>query len=220
MAISGIYKIESKIKPQRIYIGSAIDIYDRWSCHKSNLKCKKHINTKLQNHYNKYGESDLSFSIILSCDKEDLIKHEQYFIDAYNPWFNICQNANSRLGVKVTDGTRKKMSSSQKGKHYYWKDKKLTKEHKDKIGNAGRGKQRSAEFKLQMSISAKKHPSNHLGKKHSEETKLKMSIAKKNRIISDESKRRMSEAQKRLLENEEYRRELIRRLNYNKPKVA
>ena len=38
MKISGIYKIESKLKPERIYIGSTININIRWNKHLTDLK--------------------------------------------------------------------------------------------------------------------------------------------------------------------------------------
>jgi hypothetical protein len=35
--ISSIYQIQSKIKPERIYIGSAVNIKHRWGIHLSDL---------------------------------------------------------------------------------------------------------------------------------------------------------------------------------------
>jgi len=113
---SGIYKIESKHKKERFYIGSASRIDTRWNLHLHDLRCNKHGNQKLQNHYNKYGESDLLFSILLICDKEDLIKIEQYFIDFYNPWFNICKIAGSSLGIKRSETTKEKVRQANLGK--------------------------------------------------------------------------------------------------------
>ena len=84
MPLIGIYKISSKIKPECIYLGSAVSIKKRWANHLSDLRKKKHHNNILQNHYTKYGEQDLVFSILLQCEKEDLIKNEQYFIDTLN----------------------------------------------------------------------------------------------------------------------------------------
>ena len=63
MVQSGIYKIESKIKPERIYIGSAKNIQFRWNLHKRELLNKKHHSHKLQWHVNKYGIDDLRFII-------------------------------------------------------------------------------------------------------------------------------------------------------------
>jgi group I intron endonuclease len=117
MKISAIYIIKSIIKPERSYIGSAVRIDLRWNLHLSRLRRNIHDNKKLQSHFNKYGESDLQFSILLGCEKEDLIKIEQYFIDSYNPWFNHCKIAGNKLGVKTSDETKEKMSKSQKIRH-------------------------------------------------------------------------------------------------------
>jgi group I intron endonuclease len=103
MKNSGIYKIQSKCKPERCYIGSAINIRGRWNDHKRRLRIGKHINPKLQNHYNKYGLDDLVFEPLVTCDKEELIDKEQFFIDAYTPWFNICPRAGSNIGHKCSD---------------------------------------------------------------------------------------------------------------------
>ncbi len=116
MKITGIYKIESVTFPYKIYIGSAINFKKRCSVHQCYLKKNKHPNQKLQNHYNKYGEKDFKFSIILICEKEDLIKLEQYNIDSFNPWFNILTIANSRLGKKHTSESILKMKKARVGR--------------------------------------------------------------------------------------------------------
>ena len=118
MKISAIYKIQSIVKPERIYIGSAININKRWREHLQCLKTNKHGNGRLQNHFNKYGETDLNFSILLGCEKDDLLKIEQYFIDSYNPYFNICKIVGSNLGVKFSKESRKRMSKAKIGNKY------------------------------------------------------------------------------------------------------
>jgi group I intron endonuclease len=110
MEVSGVYKIQSKTKPYRCYIGSACDLRERQWRHFRKLRYNKHFNKKLQNHYNKYGENDLEFSVILyGCSKTELIFVEQCFIDTYNPWFNICPTAGNRLGCKCREDTKKKL---------------------------------------------------------------------------------------------------------------
>jgi len=113
---SGIYKIQSILKPNRIYIGSAVNITKRWNHHLDDLRKNEHGNSKLQRHYNKYGESDLQFNILLGCDKIDLLKTEQYFIDSYNPFFNICKTAGSCINIKHSEESRRNMSLSHLGK--------------------------------------------------------------------------------------------------------
>jgi group I intron endonuclease len=140
MKISGIYKIQSICKPKRCYIGSAVNIQDRWWIHLSELRNNKHKNSKLQRHFNKYGISDLQFTILLGCDKEDLIKIEQYFIDSYNPWFNLAKKAGSQLGCKRSKESKQKMrqkamnNKNVKGKHW-----KLSQEAINNISESHKG---------------------------------------------------------------------------------
>jgi group I intron endonuclease len=117
--ICGIYKIQSRIRSSRIYIGSSVDITRRWSTHLSELIKGSHHNSKVQNHCNKYGISDLVFSIILyGCKKEDLIFIEQIFLDIYKPWFNVRKTAESNLGFKHSFQSRKKIGDGHRGKKY------------------------------------------------------------------------------------------------------
>ena len=74
--MTGIYKIQSKTKPERFYIGSAVDIKHRWWGHKSDLLKDEHHSSKLQRHVNKYGFDDLDFSVEEECIKDDLLKEE------------------------------------------------------------------------------------------------------------------------------------------------
>lgn len=113
----GIYKIQSIIKPYRSYIGSAINITERWRKHISDLSLGKHCNSKLQNHYNKYGIADLQFSIIIECELVDLLKTEQYFIDSSNPFFNICKIAGSTIGYRHSEETKYKMRKPKTIEH-------------------------------------------------------------------------------------------------------
>jgi group I intron endonuclease len=164
MRISGIYQIQSKINPDRIYIGSAININKRWNHHLSNLKSNNHHSIKLQNHYNKYGKEDLQFSILLECDKENLIRVEQYYIDVLNPYFNICKFAASVLGKKCSEATKKKISSHKRSQEF-----------KDRMRNIKLGWHPTEEGIKNMSIAAKKRPANRKGVTLSIKTKKAVS---------------------------------------------
>lgn len=125
--MTGIYKIQSKCKPNRCYIGSAINIQQRWRAHKSDLNLLKHHSIKLQRHFNKYTLNDLEFIVIEECDKIKLIEKEQYFINNIKPYFNCSPTAGSCLGYKhskefilkqknrkLSLETRKKISDARK----------------------------------------------------------------------------------------------------------
>jgi group I intron endonuclease len=138
---SGIYKITSIIKPKKIYIGSAVNLHRRWQEHMLKLKKKLHHNPKLQAHFNKYGDSDLLYSVIIFCIKEELIEQEQFFMDLYDPWFNICKKANSRLGVALSDETKEKLRQANLGK-------KLSEETKRRMSIAQKNRQRIIKERL------------------------------------------------------------------------
>lgn len=129
MNISCIYKISSIQKPMRIYIGSAVNYRKRKRSHLSDLRRGVHNNRKLQNHFNKYGEHDLQFDIITSCNEKELIQQEQFFIDIYKPYFNIRPFANSGLGLKMSKEAKSKLSKLGK---------KIPKEHFNKMQQASR----------------------------------------------------------------------------------
>lgn len=130
MNISGVYKITSEVNKKRCYIGSAVNISARWSDHLGRLRKNKHPNLKLQRHFNKYGENELVFSILLICDKPSLIVNEQFFIDFYHPYFNICKIAGSCFGIKRSVETCKKISEKAMG-HKRNLGKRLSKERVD-----------------------------------------------------------------------------------------
>lgn len=58
------------------------------------------------------------FSVLLGCDKEDLLKVEQFFLDVYNPWFNIYKTAGSPWGHKKSEETKRKISETEKKMGY------------------------------------------------------------------------------------------------------
>jgi group I intron endonuclease len=131
--ISGIYKIQSKIKPERIYIGSAVNIPTRWYRHLLMLKNGTHRSKKLQRHYDKYGKNDLQFSVLICCDKENLIANEQFFLDSYTTYFNTLKVANSWLGHKHTEESKRKISEIKKGKPTGRKGMKISDEGKQNM---------------------------------------------------------------------------------------
>jgi len=130
--MSGIYLIQSKIKPSRIYIGSTKYFLGRKRIHLRQLRKNSHHSHKLQYHYNKYGENDLEFKIITLCPKEDLISNEQFCLDLFRPYFNECKIANSRRGVPVSIETREKQRLAKIGKKHL----PMKQETKDKLSQA------------------------------------------------------------------------------------
>lgn len=81
--ICGIYCIENKTNGKK-YIGLSKNIYKRWNDHKSRLNNKIHENIHLQRTWDKYGEENFSFNIIIKCVESELTEFEIYYIKLYN----------------------------------------------------------------------------------------------------------------------------------------
>lgn len=120
MKICGIYQIINKIN-NKIYIGSSIDVEQRWNTHKRELRSKKHHNKNLQNAWHEYGEENFVFEIIeLVEDTNQLIDKEQYYIDSTkccdsDIGYNVSPTAGNCLGVKRTEEEKRWLSKINSG---------------------------------------------------------------------------------------------------------
>jgi len=115
--ISGIYQITNSIN-SKIYIGSSINLKQRFNDHKKLLRHDKHPNQHLQSSWVKYGESNFEFKILEIVNIELLLIKEQYYIDFFNSsnkktGYNISKIAGNTLGTKRTDVCKLKMSLSR-----------------------------------------------------------------------------------------------------------
>jgi group I intron endonuclease len=144
--------------------------------HRRALLLSKHDNSRIQNHFNKYGANSLAFKVVEFCDRELLIKREQYHIDQLQPFFNIAKTAGATYGLKPwlnkkhTEETRLKIkltnlqTFAQKPKKE--KPTRLTREQNNlrlaAINKTDAGRKRCSDL----------HKGNQywLGKKHSKET--------------------------------------------------
>ena len=78
---AGIYRIKN-IVTGKVYIGLSKNIRARFSQHKSKLRYNKHVNSYLQNSWNKYGEENFEFKAIEYCGIKVLNQRERYWIKA------------------------------------------------------------------------------------------------------------------------------------------
>ena len=60
----GVYRITC-IKDSQIYIGSSVNIKERWQQHLALLRGNRHSSKYLQNAYNKYGEDSFKFEVLV-----------------------------------------------------------------------------------------------------------------------------------------------------------
>jgi group I intron endonuclease len=170
----------------KVYIGSSVDLDNRFAVHFSQLSRGVHGNKYLQNAWIKYGKENFVFWIIEKVNKESqLIEREQSFLNEFQEYeygmYNICLVADRPLGVVRSEESKRKLSVTRKGKFIGTKRTEATKR---KISEALKGNQnslgykRTAEAKRKLS-EIRKGNQFALGCKRSEETRQKLSEAKK-----------------------------------------
>ncbi len=97
--IAGIYHIKNCCN-NKLYIGSSINILERWKVHKYQLNKNTHDNKYLQNAWNKYGQNNFEFQIIkLITNLNEIINEEQKYVNNLNVCdrnigYNICRIVN------------------------------------------------------------------------------------------------------------------------------
>ena len=161
---SGIYRITCTING-KFYIGSALDLRVRQRQHLSDLRRNKHHSITLQRAWNKYTEEAFIFEVLELTLPPFLLEREQYWLDKLKPFnpkngYNIAHNAHSRLGLKASAETRKKIGQASKGHT-------TSHETREKMRQAQLGRKFSAE-------SLKKRSQTRTGMKHTPETREKL----------------------------------------------
>lgn len=192
---SGIYAIKNTVNG-KVYVGSAVNLRQRFISHRSCLKKGTHHSLKLQRAWDKYGSETFVFEVIESVsDKQNLIKCEQYWIDEMvaageHTGYNILPVAGSPLGIKCSPETIAKMSESHKGKIF-------SQEHRNQLSKSATGRKMSIESiakavlgrsgRIITDESRAKMSVARIGKTWSAETRVKMEA----RVISDKTREKM-----------------------------
>lgn len=106
----GIYIIFNT-KNGKKYIGSSNNLYVRLKNHIWHLRKGNHINTHLQNAFNKYTEDCFQIGILEYCSESDQLTTEQKYLDFFYPEYNIQTSA---FVNKLEDQTKIKISNTIK----------------------------------------------------------------------------------------------------------
>lgn len=134
---AGIYTITNTVNG-KFYVGSAFDLDNRKSGHFSDLRKNRHRNPRLQNAFNKYGESVFVFAVIECCEKAECLRLEQYYLDTLRPFYNICKVAGNCAGKAASEETKEKQRRAKIGFRH-------TEQAKQKISEAGKGRVKKKE---------------------------------------------------------------------------
>ena len=202
---SGIYCIKN-IKNGKKYIGQSSNLGKRKKTHFTKLRGNRHASSHLQSAFNKYGENNFVFQVLLFCKIKELTKWEQHFIDSYdkNKLYNVrLKCVDSNLGMRHSEETKKKLSKIVSGrKHSEETKKKMSlvqssrtdwkcgKDH-PMYGTTRSKKQKEA---ISKRMSGKNHPM--YGKHHTEESKQRTSTSLMGHSVSKETREKMSKAKR------------------------
>nr|QIJ45982.1 hypothetical protein [Calonectria ilicicola] len=114
LKMPGIYRWVNLINSDT-YIGSAVDLTKRLRDYLAPRWLEKEIlkhNSIIYRALIKYGYSNFRLEILEYCDKSQTIMREQYYIDKYQPTYNICKIAGSSLDRITRDTTRLKLRNA------------------------------------------------------------------------------------------------------------
>lgn len=180
---SGIYVIRN-VYDDRHYVGSSINIRNRWKRHIRDLCNKRHHSIHLQRFVNKYGIKSLKFEVLEYCNNNDLLFREQYYLEQSNCEFNICKIAGSTLGTFRSEDFKQKISVLTKG-----------------INNPTYGMIRTVEWRKNISDANKGQLAWNKGKTdiYSKDTLSKMRTNAENRIFSNSTRLKISESNSKLV---------------------
>lgn len=121
--MSGIYAIRC-IPTGKIYVGSAVNLLNRWSVHRMSFRTGNHASPRLFNAWKKYGEDQFTWEVLEYVDDTStLIEREQHYIDLFKAaderfGLNVSPIAGSSLGRKSKEETKAKQSAASQGKKH------------------------------------------------------------------------------------------------------
>lgn len=104
----GVYIITC-LPTGEMYVGSTRVVHRRRQQHWYDLRRQQHRSRRMQEAWDKHGESAFSFGAAIRCGEEDLVVFEQMLIDKLQPALNTEPRAGSSLGVKRTDEQRARL---------------------------------------------------------------------------------------------------------------
>ena len=202
MKLCGIYSLTNIINNKRI-IGQSRNISNRWSNYKCLLRKNKYANPYLQNAWNKYGEENFKFEILLICSIENLDKEEIRLIKEYNSLdrkfgYNLEIGGNSHTH---SEETRKRISDAVSGEKNHFYGKHHSEEHKRKISESSKGekswnygKHLSTETKKKIGLANSGEKHCFYGTHRPKETRAKISKAHTGKKASEETRKKQSDA--------------------------
>lgn len=135
------------------YVGSSVNIEQRWQGHRWQLDGGKHYNIHLQNAWDKYGEAAFEWDVIEEVEDEArLLEREQYWLDRFLESPATCYNVaiTAGPGGSLSEEHKRNIGKAMKGKSPWNKGKTdvYSEEHKRMLREVNLGNQNSLGRKM------------------------------------------------------------------------
>lgn len=207
----GVYRIQNTING-KVYIGSSVHLRRRLTTHITLLGQGKSTSHRLQRAWAKYGAQAFDVCILALVPPEDLLGHEQRWLDHHRSWerdtgYNICRKTHNWAGNRHTEQAKAKIGKAHRGKtvsketrlligeanqgNQHWLGRRHTEESRARISENRAGVRFSPEALERVQEANRK---THTGKVLSAETRAKISKAKQGHKHSPETRRKLREA--------------------------
>lgn len=168
--IHGVYTITCTVNGRQ-YVGSAADVRNRWSVHRSALNRGCHFAARLQADWNEHGASAFEFRVIAQIRERELREAaEQAYLDrifgtdrAYNQRPRVSDNTGlkwtpeqrealslAHKGLPVSDAHRAALSEAAKRRYAPTKGTPEMREQMAAMGRGNKGKPKSAQARANM----------------------------------------------------------------------
>ena len=174
-----IYLITNRITGKQ-YVGQTINtIQRRWReyCYEAKRGCRFALHLAIQ----KYGKENFTVEQIdVACDRDELDRKEQFWMEYYNTLTPNGYNLQTGGGHHtVSEETRKRMSEAAgRGENHHWYGRHHTDEVKERIRQAHLGRKFTKEHCENMGKVRKGEKNWNYGRKWSDDVKKKMSEAR------------------------------------------
>ena len=209
---SGIYQIKNKVNG-KVYIGQAIDVYERRSKHLSALRNNHHFNPHLQRAWDKYGPKAFEWSFVEACPIDQLQEREKYWVEKTNAFYG---GYNRTLGGDGTPGRTQSLFEREERSKIsteMWKDKetraRILKAHGDAMSSEEyREKMREVSTRIWKNYSGEKRE-RILSRIHSPESREKANASLKETCSLPEHRERLTNLAKVSWENPEIRAKMM-----------
>lgn len=162
--ITGIYTITNNVT-KHIYVGAASNVTKRLNDHMCSLRKNIHVNSYMQNSWNKYGEDCFTFELLEECNKVHLYSQEHY-------WCNMLNSHNKNYGYNLKPTHPNNVSL-------------VLQETKDKLRDKATGRKWSEEYKelFKQKQLGRKHSQEHIDKAASSKYKVVFQFSKNGEFI-------------------------------------